>query len=195
MTAPSDELPYPGRALGMTFLTLAATPTAVSCSRRLVRLTLTRWGLAPLVEDAELVISELVTNSVQATGLTDVQPKWADLGDLATIQVRVLLYQTGIIIEVWDRDPAAPARHDATPDEEGGRGLAIITALCNKWHWFPSTRGGKAVWAELAIPPGMLTPAGLPRRVRSARIAAVSRDDCIRDPALLRQIHQGLRNL
>jgi len=100
----------------MTFLTLAATPTAVSCSRQLVHLTLNRWGLAALIEDAELVMSELVTNSVEATGLTDAKPRWADLGDLATIEVRVLLYQTGIIIEVWDRDPTAPVQRDAASD-------------------------------------------------------------------------------
>lgn len=195
MTAPSDELPHPDRAQGMTFLTLVATPTAVSCSRQLVHLTLNRWGLTALIEDAELVISELVTNSVEATGLTDAKPGWADLSDLATIEVRVLLYPTGIIIEVWDRDPAAPAQRDAAPDEEGGRGLAIVTALCKRWHSFPSNRGGKVVWAELTLPPGMSSAAGLPRRARSSPLAAVSRDDIIRDPVLLRRIHQALKDL
>ena len=60
------------------------------------------------------------------------KPRWADLGDLATIQVRVLMYQAGVIIEVWDRDPMMPVRHDATSDEEGGRGLTIVTALCTR---------------------------------------------------------------
>ena len=195
MTVPSDELPYPDRAQGMTFLTLAATPTAVSCSRQLVHLTLNRWGLAALIEDAELVISELVTNSIEATGLTDAKPRWADLGDLATIEVRVLLYQIGIIIEVWDRDPAAPVRRYAASDEEGGRGLAIVTALCKQWHYCPSSRGGKVVWAELTLPPSMLSAAGLPRRMRSSPVAAVSHDDVSRDPVLLRRIHQALKNL
>ena len=195
MTTPSDELPYPDRAQGMTSLTLAATPTAVSCSRQLVRLTLNRWGLRALTEDAELVISELVTNSVKATGLTDTEPRWADLGDLATIQVRVLMYQAGVIIEVWDRDPMMPVRQDATSDEEGGRGLTIVAALCKQWHYFPASRGGKVVWAELAIPPGILSAAGLPPRVRSAPLAAVSRGDFVRDPGLLRRIHQGLKDL
>jgi len=147
----------------MTFLTLAATPTAVSCSRQLVHLTLKRWGLPAVIDDGELVISELVTNSVKATGLTDAEPKWADLAALVTIQVRVLLYQAGVIIEVWDRDPTVPVRRDATPDEEVGWGLTIVTALCKQWDCFPASRGGKVVWAELAIPPGMPGAAGLPR--------------------------------
>ena len=29
---------------------------------------------------------------------------------------------------------------DAAPDEEGGRGLAIVAALCKQWHYRPSTR-------------------------------------------------------
>jgi hypothetical protein len=121
-----------------------------------------------------MVMSELVTNSVQATGPTGTGPQWADLGDLATIQVRVLLYQTGIIIEVWDRDPTAPIRHDATSDEEGGRGLAIVAALCKQWAYSPLSCGGKVVWAELEIPPAMLSAADLPRRMRSAPVAAIS---------------------
>ena len=177
VTAPSDEFPYPDRAQGVTSLTLAAIPTAVSCSRQLVHLTLNRWGLAALIQDAELVISELVTNSVRATGLTDTKPRWADLGSLATIDIRLLLYPAGVIVEVWDRDPAAPVRHDAASDEEGGRGLAIVAALCKQWHYRSSSRGGKVVSAELTVPPGMLSAAGLPRRVRSAPAAAVTRDD------------------
>jgi anti-sigma regulatory factor (Ser/Thr protein kinase) len=195
VTAPSDEFPYPDRAQGVTFLTLAATPTAVSCSRQLVHLALNGWGLAALIEDAELVISELVTNSVRATGLTDTKPRWADLGGLATIDVRLLLYAAAVIVEVWDCDPTAPVRHDAASDEEGGRGLAIVAALCKQWHYRPSSRGGKVVSAELAVSPGMLSAAGLPRRVRSAPAAAVARDDFVRDPALPRRIHRGLRDL
>lgn len=195
VTAPSDEFPYPDRAQGVTCLTLAAAPAAVSCSRQLVHLTLNRWGLAALIEDAELVISELVTNSVRATGLTDTKPGWADLGGLATIDVRLLLYPAGVNVEVWDRDPTAPVRHDAAPDEEGGRGLVIVAALCKQWHYRPSSWGGKVVSAELTVPPGMLSAAGLPRRVRSAPVPAVTRDDFVGDPASLRRIHRCLSNL
>jgi hypothetical protein len=62
------------------------------------------------------VVSELVTNSVQATGLADAGPGWADPGDLALIQVRVLLFPAAVVIEVWDRDPTGPVRQDAMPD-------------------------------------------------------------------------------
>ena len=195
MTAPSDELPYPERAQGVTFLTLAATPAAAGCARQLVRLTLSRWGLAALAGDAELVVSELVTNAVQATGITDPDVARGDPGGLATIQVRVLMYQVAIVIEVWDRDPGAPAGHEAASDEEGGRGLMIVTALSTEWDYFYAARGGKVVWAELAVPADLLTPAGLPRRAHGTAAAAQPGAGLIRDPALLRRVRQGLLDL
>ncbi len=190
MTVPSDELPYPERAQGVTFLTLAATPTAVGHSRQLVRLALNRWGLAALTEDAELVVSELVTNAVQATGVTDPRRHGLISAGSATIQVRVLMYQAGIVIEVWDRDPGrAGYGQEAASDEEGGRGLMIVTALCKQWDYFGAARGGKVVWAELAV------PAGLPRRTGGTPVAARDRADFLCDPGLLRRAHRGLKDL
>ena len=173
----------------MTFLTLAATPTAVRYSRQFVRLALKRWGLAALAEDAELVVSELVTNAVQASGVTDPEAAWGDLGRLATIQVRVLMYQAGIVIEVWDRDPGAPAGHDAASDEEGGRGLMIVTALCKEWDYLCAARGGKVVWAELRCRACRARTGGTPP------VAARNRADFLRDPGLLRRVHRGLKDL
>lgn len=195
MTVLSDEFPYPERAQGVTSVTLAATPTAVRCSRRLVRLALSRWGLTALAEDAELVVSEIVTNSVKATGLADAGPGWADPGDLPVIQVRVLLFPATVVIEVWDRDPALPVRQDAVPDEEGGRGLAIVAALCRRWHYFRPGRGGKVVWVELAVAPGAVGKAGLPGRMRCAGMAAVSRAHLARDPESLCRVYRGLKAL
>ena len=197
MTVVSDAFPYPERAQGVTSVTLAATPEAVGCSRRLVHRALSRWGLAALAEDAELVVSELVTNSVRATGLADAGPGPADPRDLAPVQVRVLLFPAAVIIEVWDRDPTGPVQQHATPDQEGGRGLAIVAALCTRWHYFPSSRGGKVIWAELAITPETVSAAGtgLPRRARFAGMAAVSRAHPACDPDLLRRVYRGLKAL
>lgn len=78
--------------------------------------------------------------------MTDPEAAWGDLGRLATIQVRVLMYQAGIVIEVWDRDPGTPAGHDAASDEESGRGLMIVTALCKEWDYFCVARSGNGHW-------------------------------------------------
>ena len=154
------DFPYPARALGVNFLTLAAVPAAVGRSRELVRLGLDRWGLASLAADAEMMVSELATNAIQATGRTDADATRDDAGDdAAAFQVRLLLFEAGIVIEVWDADPAPPAPQHGTGEEEGGRGLMIVAALSAKWDWFPAPQGGKVVWAECAIPPRPLTDA------------------------------------
>ena len=56
-------------------LTLAAVPTAVRLGRLFVRQRLSLWGLSQLIHDAELVLSELVTNAMNATGTTNPRPR------------------------------------------------------------------------------------------------------------------------
>ena len=55
----------------------------------------------------------------------------------------------------------------------------IVTALCREWDYFHTADGGKVVWAELAVPAELLTPAGLPRRARgqASRCRAGGRAD------------------
>ena len=200
VTTPTSKemvFPYPSRALGISFLTLAAVPAAVGRTRDLVRLGLDRWRLAPLVPDAELVVSELATNAIQAAGLTDTGATWNDAGnDVPTFHVRMLLFETSIIIEVWDADPAPPVPQHVTREEEGGRGLLIVAMIERRWDWFSAPQGGEVVWAELPIPPRPLTEAGLlPQRSRLGTVTRENRAGVIRDPVLLRRIHRALKNL
>ncbi len=189
------DLPYPSRALSISFLTLAAVPTAVGCSRQMIRLALNRWGLARMADNAELVVSELATNAVQATGVVDADARWGDLGNLATIHVRLLLFGASVVIEVWDRGTAAPAPQETADEEEGGRGLSIVTALTTKWGYCLAPHGGKVVYAELLIPPYPRTSAGLPQRSRAGAVPGGHHGGLVGDLALLRRIHRGLKNL
>jgi hypothetical protein len=107
----------------------------------------------------------------------------------------VLAYQVGVLIEVWDRGLGSPACRDAVPGEESGRGLVIVTALCRDWGCFRTADGDKVVWADLALPAKPLTPVGLPRRVRDHAATAARGAGLVHDPALLRRVHQALRNL
>jgi anti-sigma regulatory factor (Ser/Thr protein kinase) len=157
-----------------------------------VRLGLRQWGLPSLAEDSELVISELVTNAVQATGVTQAKPRWSQLADLATIHVRLLLFEHSVILAVWDREPAPLVPGEPGTDSENGRGLSIVAALCQRWDYLPA-EDGKCVWAELAIQPDPLAAAGLPRRI--PRPAAAPVQDPSADPDLLRRVHQALKDL
>jgi anti-sigma regulatory factor (Ser/Thr protein kinase) len=188
------DFPYPSHALGISFLTLAAVPAAVGCSRELVRLGLGRWGLAALVADAELVVSELATNAVSATGPAGTEASRGEAEDVPAIHVRLLLFEASIVIEVWDGDLAVPMPRDVAGEQISGRGLAIVAALSTKWSWFATPQGGKVVWAELAIPQRPLTEAGLPQRSRPG-VATAGNQGAIRDLDLLRRVRGGLQNL
>jgi len=105
---------------------------------------LREWGLAEFAETAELVVSELMTNAVlAATELPD-----AFLLGLPVVHLRLLADQHGLVIEVWDSNPHMPTIQDAAPDEESGRGLMLVQALCQRWG-SEAAPGGKVVWAEL----------------------------------------------
>jgi anti-sigma regulatory factor (Ser/Thr protein kinase) len=133
-------------------LTLAAVPTAARVARSFVRQRLSQWGLNQLISDAELVLSELVANAVNATGTTNPNPHWSELHNLALITVRLFIAQDSLIVEVWDRDARPPEQKLPEQGDETGRGLLIVDALCRRWNYFYPDSGGKAVWGELVIP-------------------------------------------
>jgi anti-sigma regulatory factor (Ser/Thr protein kinase) len=174
-------------------LTLAAVATAAGCSRLFARSTLRQWGLVRMVDDSELVISELVTNAVEATGVTDPQPRWRELADLAVIRARLLLYHTRVVIDVWDRAQEAPFLKEPNPEDDYGRGLSIVDALCVRWSYFYPRTGGKVVWAELAIPPHQYTLRGLPSRPQTAKQHPPT--GVTQSPELLRRVRDGLNAL
>ncbi|MFI5975000.1 ATP-binding protein [Streptomyces sp. NPDC051452] len=117
---------------------------AVTVCRRTLRLILTLHGLIGLVDTAELLATELVSNAVRHTK-----------GPAA---LRVRRTPEGVVwIGAWDTDPAPPPPPrpvDLIPGlEEDGRGLALVRAYADYWGWQPSARfgdRGKYVWCELA---------------------------------------------
>jgi anti-sigma regulatory factor (Ser/Thr protein kinase) len=113
----------------------------VPCARLHVRHVLWEWGLARLAEDAELLVSELVTNAVAA-------PQPAD--EICPVRLWLLADRTRAVILVWDSCPAPPAPVNAAEDAESGRGLLLVEAVSQRWDWyFPQRMGGKVVWALL----------------------------------------------
>jgi anti-sigma regulatory factor (Ser/Thr protein kinase) len=129
-------------------LALGALPTAPSCARLHAGAILHEWGLAALAETVELVVSELMTNAMlAATELPD-----AFRRGLPVVHIRLLADEHRLIIEVWDSNPQAPVAKEAAPDEESGRGLMLVGALCERWGSEAAPgRGGKVVWAELQV--------------------------------------------
>lgn len=131
-----------------THLELAALPTAVPCARLHTLSVTAEWGLQHLAETAELLVSELVTNAIQASQrLTLTSPP--------VVHLWLVRDQNSITVCVWDASPDMPVRHDAGPDEESGRCLMIIDAVSSDWDAYHKD-GGKIVWARVDSGAGSL---------------------------------------
>ena len=136
-------------------LELGAFPTAVPCARLHARCVLMEWGLASLAEVVELVVSELVTNAVQATAVLADYPEGQRL-DTGVPPVRLQLRSDGhicVIVQIWDGNHQLPVRRDTGPEAEGGRGLLLVESLSAEWGSYrPAGSSGKVVWAVVGTP-------------------------------------------
>ena len=135
-----------------TFLELGALPSAVPCARLHARQVVWEWNLSHLADVTELVVSELVTNGLRASaGLTT--SRFAGKLVVGTPPVRLWLYsdRERILIQVWDGNDQMPARKDADPGAESGRGLLIVESLAAEWGASRlASSSGKIAWAVIA---------------------------------------------
>ncbi|MFJ4003619.1 ATP-binding protein [Streptomyces sp. NPDC090023] len=117
---------------------LAAHPGSPAQARRLARARLTGWSVcADTCDSAVLVMSELVTNAIVHTASGRVVCELLDHDGLVRIAVR----DEGCA-------PGEPHPAQQRPDEEHGRGLLLVAALCRAWG--AQEHGtGLLVWAEL----------------------------------------------
>lgn len=181
-------------------LKLAALPTAVGCSRLFVKYTLDAWQLGHLIESAELLVSELVTNAVKATGITEPNPRWIELDDLKLIAVRLRRSETSLFIEVWDSEPTPPVMPEQSLDSESGRGLFLVASMSHRWHYYHPKAGGKVVWCELRIHGSALEDTQQLRPVLERRTPRPVPPPSgplhfMTDLDLLRRVHEGLERL
>ncbi|GAB2892223.1 ATP-binding protein [Streptomyces mayteni] len=122
---------------------LPAVETSPAEARRRTRHQLLEWHTPlEICDNAQLVISELVTNALRHTDSDSVGCELELLGGL----LRVAVASEG-------RGP----RHTPTvagPQDEGGRGLLLVCALASVWGVRPRDAGrGHVVWADLPLAP------------------------------------------
>jgi anti-sigma regulatory factor (Ser/Thr protein kinase) len=126
---------------------LAALPSAVPWARRVLRHMLREWQLESMADPAALLVSELVTNAVEASA----GRAYREHGKLPMIGLAIRLTPATLALEVWDASALRPVPRDAGIASDRGRGLLLVDALADSWG-HRAADGGKIVWCEVAIP-------------------------------------------
>lgn len=125
------------------WIEFGALPGAVPCARLHARLVLAEWGLSGVTDQVELVLSELLTNAIEASR----SPAW-----IPPVRLWLLSDKSRIIVLIWDTNPRLPARIDADELAESGRGLHLVDALTTQWDAYATPQhGGKIVRAVIAV--------------------------------------------
>ena len=132
MTQPARPLSLDPWAVSSTY-ELPSQASSAGLARRLARGAMGGCS-EPLVETAELLITELVANAVRHAGSPPVMRIDVDSGT-----IRVAVYDTS--------DSAPSVRHSG-PEDEGGRGLLLVESLASSWGWTRTT-DGKSIWFTL----------------------------------------------
>lgn len=119
---------------------LPAGAACVAQARCLVGTLLAGWGLADEpADDAILVLSELVTNAIAHSG-----------GSRITCRVQVRGERVRIEVEDERRAASVPAVREPDEDDQGGRGLLLVSRLSDAWGVGEAADGkGRVVWADL----------------------------------------------
>ncbi|MFD9435240.1 ATP-binding protein [Streptomyces sp. NPDC060002] len=141
-------------------LAFTAEPREVAALRRIMRLHLGIWGLPEVIDDAQLCMSELVSNVI-----THVGP-----GTPATLAVSM----SGVHLRIEVHDPdarALPTLLDANAEAESGRGMALVDAIADRWG-VQLHADKKVTWCELAT--GLSAAGSLCTSLRVARAENVS---------------------
>ena len=120
---------------------LPAHPSSVGLARRLVRGAAAASGTTlpgDLLEDAELLISELVSNAILHAG--------------TPVDVAISIETpTSLLVSVGDGSRRAPARRHYGTIAATGRGLRLLEHMSDDWGVSPRPHG-KTVWFRLSTP-------------------------------------------
>jgi anti-anti-sigma factor len=131
---------------------LPAGTSPAARARELVVSACAAWRLPDLVDDAEVLVTELVANAVRHAG--------------GGLRLSIALGQRFLHLSLWDGSPVPPVVVPPDPDTgRGGRGLALVDALADSWGSAPRP-GGKVVWATL----DRTGPVGAPDAVTARRV-------------------------
>ena len=107
-------------------------------ARRFMTATLHEWDVDELLDQVNLLVSELVTNAVVH----------AD----SEAEVAVVLTTDALRVEVADEGGGMAIRKDAELLDTSGRGISLVDTISTRWGVNPRAGGGKTIWFELEPP-------------------------------------------
>lgn len=114
-------------------LTLPVDNRAPGVARQFLRETSCQEHHARVMDEAELLVSELVTNAV--------------VHGAPPVTVNIECDSTeGLLVAVTDGSPDTPVPQEVGLDAEGGRGIRLVDLISDRWGVAPSRGHGKAVW-------------------------------------------------
>jgi anti-sigma regulatory factor (Ser/Thr protein kinase) len=127
---------------------LGAYDTAPGSARGHVRNVLEEWQLGAFEEKVTLIVSEIVTNSVIATG----QARWEV--EVPPVRLWLLAGPDGVPVAVWDAVPDLPGLREAGELDENRRGLWIVQELSTQCDCYlpPAPHAGKVTRALISNP-------------------------------------------
>lgn len=129
-----DELTIPQVLRQGARLHLPAQPTSARRARAFVRDQVS----TPLLDNAELVASELVTNGV--------------LHAHSPMTLGIVTGEDCVLIAVTDRSDERPAEHEPSLSAEGGRGIALVASIARQWG-VHRQGSGKIIWCLIESEP------------------------------------------
>lgn len=134
------------RASDEEILSLPDAPAAPAQARLAVRTTFNRWGLSVLIDDAELAVSELVTNAYKH--------------GLPPVTLTINQVDGRVQIDVSDARPATSSIDWSLSRDcdESGRGLGIVEAVSDHSGTDNVVGDGKSSYASWDVDPH--TPSG-----------------------------------
>ena len=149
---PSDESDW-GLRLGISAAEFAARRFSADSSglrnaRRFARNVLDEWGLTACIDDAVIVVGELLANAARHALSSDNPNE-----KTSTAWLGLVRRHQAVICAVADPSPCAPEPQQPEQLSESGRGLHIIEAISSSWGSSPPHDSGKTVWARVPTPP------------------------------------------
>lgn len=144
---PADAPEEPVLPGGFSACGLDGRPMNAGQARAFAASTLREWALRPLVDDVQLIVSELVGNAVRHA-----LPPAAPRADEYPVWLGLFRYARHLVCAVTDPSMAPPRLGDLDSAASGGRGLFIVDSLSDKWSWRLTPPAGKTVWASLPLP-------------------------------------------